>query len=894
MEKIDDPDVLREMFDLAHKKGTGKMDFTKEESEKFKSAFDQPEFRELLSKYMDELQDPRYREENEAYISQLEGENQVPSGKELIRPTAAFVAKTYKIDDSDNKKGDKVFINIVHSDKVTAPSMTSAAKGQNVSLPYSLGPPHMEKDTSDNNAVAFDCCVHPEAIKLGQSSKQFQEVLVQTAMDGIELFYKKQNIKTNIKREFHILKGVTYKSGQVPTMLVDKGSSNVWKDEKPATIPVTTTDTSAGADPSTNMSSTATATSTATVVNAVSSAGPAIKRGFLNKASTSTSNTSHTSAGSQSTSKAVSNGRIQEVKPASNSTRVSSGKLVPSAMAAASTPPAPPFLQPISTKHTSTSSTLSDGSNSNTILESASVIDNNEENKESKTPQFVLVERGVLGLGDFENIKSAVTSTRPAELIYRISLPLVKKASDVVLDVKEKALTLSYEDVYLLDIKLPYEVYSKKGSAKYDKKEKCLVVTLPVVAPAILRPESKVEVQDQFISSAVSEIGESFGVETTPVSTATPVPVLEKAVSSAANSHSRWVSSPTGSADTGSDLPEEVRQTLRTALSTAPPSSTSSISSCDAPHLEDSSTSALLSAKQPLDPVTAAVSPATTSSGSFIASASFTGKRVGYYFTSGPKGLGYYIDAIASPPTSTSTTSENQSSNSSETSTSTEKVETLLESLKPFNFEFRQMKSSIAILVDVPQIIIDSVDIRYTKTGLDIRFMATDESNMNLRSDVSDPKKSHGISYGLGLNTFGEIEPSKCKHDVANKNMVIILYKAVDEFWISPGGTSDSSNGTSKDSHTSEMRQEASSGSMASTGMLIRRPYISEKLSGSLAVGKQVVVGKSADGVTNSQTTATTAVQTSQLPISQLSSPVKKTIATEIQFSSTNILFELD
>lgn len=39
----------------------------------------------MFAEYMDELQDPAHREENEAYISQLEGEDKVPSGKELIR-----------------------------------------------------------------------------------------------------------------------------------------------------------------------------------------------------------------------------------------------------------------------------------------------------------------------------------------------------------------------------------------------------------------------------------------------------------------------------------------------------------------------------------------------------------------------------------------------------------------------------------------------------------------------------------------------------------------------------------------------------------------------------------------------------------------------------------------
>jgi hypothetical protein len=34
---------------------------------------------------MDELQNPENRMETEAYISQLEGENKVPAGKQLVR-----------------------------------------------------------------------------------------------------------------------------------------------------------------------------------------------------------------------------------------------------------------------------------------------------------------------------------------------------------------------------------------------------------------------------------------------------------------------------------------------------------------------------------------------------------------------------------------------------------------------------------------------------------------------------------------------------------------------------------------------------------------------------------------------------------------------------------------
>jgi hypothetical protein len=51
--------------------------FIIDESQKFRKAFDDPEFRKLFSQYMDDLQDPTHRAETETYISQLEKEDKV-------------------------------------------------------------------------------------------------------------------------------------------------------------------------------------------------------------------------------------------------------------------------------------------------------------------------------------------------------------------------------------------------------------------------------------------------------------------------------------------------------------------------------------------------------------------------------------------------------------------------------------------------------------------------------------------------------------------------------------------------------------------------------------------------------------------------------------------------
>lgn len=132
---------------------------------------------------------------------------------------------------------DKVFINIVQSDKIAQPTKQSSPKGDCWSLPYSLGPPHMEKDKKGDNATCFDCCYHPMALQLGSMNTNFRNMLVTTAMDGVEEAYKRQGHKVTLERQFHIVKGLSYKEGQVPTMMVAISSLENWNQQS---NPVTT------------------------------------------------------------------------------------------------------------------------------------------------------------------------------------------------------------------------------------------------------------------------------------------------------------------------------------------------------------------------------------------------------------------------------------------------------------------------------------------------------------------------------------------------------------------------------------------------------------------------------------------------------------------------------
>ena len=147
------------------------------------------------------------------------------------------------IDGSDpNKEKEKVFLNIVQSIKIEKPSKTSTPKGDCWSVPYSLGPPHMEKDKTGNNAPCFDCCFHPEALSHGSRSKEFKNLLVTTAMEGVEQSYKNQGYSISLDRDFRVVKGVKYKQGAVPTMMIATANKETWKaKESTSSAPSTAT-----------------------------------------------------------------------------------------------------------------------------------------------------------------------------------------------------------------------------------------------------------------------------------------------------------------------------------------------------------------------------------------------------------------------------------------------------------------------------------------------------------------------------------------------------------------------------------------------------------------------------------------------------------------------------
>lgn len=100
------------------------------------------------------------------------------------------------------------------------------------------------------------------------------------------------------------------------------------------------------------------------------------------------------------------------------------------------------------------------------------------------TPKHVITHRNAIDMQHFTNdTMSKMSATIPNELVVVVDLPLLKRSTDVSLDVSEKTLSLISESPakYKLKLKLPYTVDSNNGSAKFDADKKTLTVTLPVV-----------------------------------------------------------------------------------------------------------------------------------------------------------------------------------------------------------------------------------------------------------------------------------------------------------------------------------------------------------------------------------------------------------------------------
>ena len=120
-----------------------KFQLTSDEISSMNKAFESSDFRKMMSEYVEEISDPKFRAEQDAYIRQLEAQNRdstqniveggIPAGKIIIRPSKqnGFVVK-FRYRNMNNKPKpcgkNKLFVNVVSSDNIHEPKNDNTNK----------------------------------------------------------------------------------------------------------------------------------------------------------------------------------------------------------------------------------------------------------------------------------------------------------------------------------------------------------------------------------------------------------------------------------------------------------------------------------------------------------------------------------------------------------------------------------------------------------------------------------------------------------------------------------------------------------------------------------------------------------------------------------------------
>ena len=202
-------------------------ELTSDEARRLERAFGDDEFCKLMAEYAKELSDPKYKEEQEAYLALLETNDELPSGKILVWPSSGFVVKCMhrkrrETTGSSGSSRSKLFLNIVYSEKVAEPvEQQQQLEGTSWSVPYALGPVRMEHDRSGSTLIpTFDCCFHPLSLRQAHANKGFLNLLIDIAKDAVVNAFTASGDEVDILDGYTILRGVSYKTGKPRALMM--------------------------------------------------------------------------------------------------------------------------------------------------------------------------------------------------------------------------------------------------------------------------------------------------------------------------------------------------------------------------------------------------------------------------------------------------------------------------------------------------------------------------------------------------------------------------------------------------------------------------------------------------------------------------------------------------
>ncbi len=167
-------------------------------------------------------------------------------------------------------------------------------------------------------------------------------------------------------------------------------------------------------------------------------------------------------------------------------------------------------------------------------------------------------------------------------------------------------------------------------------------------------------------------------------------------------------------------------------------------------------------------------------------------------FMRGERGVGYYLD-----PSLAATGEKEQSTGyAGAAAPSSDAAEKALKqpdsAVQSFQFELLQTRPAIALLVQVPGVLKDSVAVTYRDYSLDLCFRAataTAGSDDEL-SQQQKPLQVYGLTIHFPESLSGRgLDTARCTWDVAARNMVVALEKRVPGMWLETGENGEGRSG---------------------------------------------------------------------------------------------------
>lgn len=176
------------------------LDVTAQELDSIGEALKDAEFRKLLCEYVDEINDPENRAQQEREIEQYERER--GTRVTFVRPRPGYVLKT----SADGSR--KVFVNVCSCDVLERPAVRRAGGGHHWSLPHCLSPVRQDYDRARKPCDVYDVVFHPDVLDMVGRGQRLKDMVEDTALSMVE---KNNNVvldKANVKYPKIPFKGV--------------------------------------------------------------------------------------------------------------------------------------------------------------------------------------------------------------------------------------------------------------------------------------------------------------------------------------------------------------------------------------------------------------------------------------------------------------------------------------------------------------------------------------------------------------------------------------------------------------------------------------------------------------------------------------------------------------